>query len=478
MAGRTTLTLEKEPTVARSRGVCESMQRRILLVQPAYRSKYPPLGLMKISAYHKALGDFVQFVRGCDRGASTRVWDRIYVATMFSYDWDVTVRTVRFYRDNLFGSAGRIIVGGIASSLMPDDFYAETGIYPTVGCLSMPGALDSDSDLVVDAMTPDYSVLVESGYEYAYTDTYIGYATRGCIRRCEFCAVPRLEPEFVDYIDVKRWVRGIRQEHGEKQHLLLLDNNVLASRQLARIVADIAELGFVAGARLRGRLRHVDFNQGLDARLLTKDLARLLAQLPIHPFRLAYDTAGGAAASKFDEAVRMAAEAGIRVFSTYTLYNFLDHPTDLWDRLHHAVELGEALGVPISSFPMRYVPVTQRNRQHVGPQWNARYIRGVQCILNVTKGVVSSRHDFFHKAFGRDHREYLEIISMPDHYIIERSVHENNGAAAWRKLFRSLTEAQRQEVLDVLSHRTRAAVASHVEGSPSGRLSELLAHYL
>ncbi len=203
--------------------------RRILLVEPAYDSKYPPLGLMKLAAYHRELGDEVVFVRGCSKQAAADFWDRIYITTLFSFDWRVTLTTIRFYKANLFGSASKIIVGGIAASIIPEKFYCESGIHPLVGCLSQPGMVDSDTDLIVDHMIPDYSILDQVDYPYACTDSYIGYATRGCIRRCRFCAVPRLEPQFIPYLPMTPWVHGIRDRYGEKRHLLLLDNNVLAA---------------------------------------------------------------------------------------------------------------------------------------------------------------------------------------------------------------------------------------------------------
>jgi len=452
-------------------------KRRILLVEPAYRSKYPPLGLMKIAAYHGQLGDEVVFVRGCAAGVASQCWNRVYITTLFSFDWGITIKTVKHYQGNPQGGSREVVIGGIAASILPDLFAKETGVRPVVGRLQHPRTLDSDNGLIVDDMIPDYSILDQVDYPYACTDSYIGYATRGCVRRCRFCAVPTLEPQFVDHLELTPWVEGVRARHGEKTHLLLLDNNVLASPRLSDIVSEVKALGFRTGAKLNGRARRVDFNQGLDARLLTEERMSILAGIPVKPFRLAYDNATATYRNRFERAVRTAAGMGVDTFTTYLLYNHKDMPTDLWERIHHCVELGEELNVRISSFPMKYIPVDELDRSHVGPHWNRRYLRSIQCITLVTRGVVSARHDFFHRAFGSNHKEFLEILAMPEHYIIKRSEHEHNGAAEWRSLYRRLGPRSREQLLADASLRGRAAVRERHAAHPPGLLREALTHY-
>lgn len=454
--------------------------RKILLVEPKYRSKYPPLGLMKIAAYHKELGDEIKFVRGCKSGPG-ETWDRIYITTMFSFDWKTSLKTIQYYQSRLQGDLFKpnceIVVGGIAASIMPEQFKKEAGINPISGCLNRPGMLDADNELIVDEQIPDYSILNEVDYGYCYKDAYIGYATRGCIRHCRFCAVPKLEPNYIDYIDIKPWVTGIREKQGEKKDLLLLDNNVLASPSLDKIVEDIKELGFVKGKKLNNKARHVDFNQGMDARLLTRKKMELLADIPINPFRLAYDNIRYR--ETFEKAIRLAVGMGVRNFSTYMLYNFNDKPADLWDRMHHAVELSAELKVQINPFPMKYIPVNNTDRKYISSGWNRRFLRSMQCILLVTRGIVSARHDFFHRAFGKSHEEFYEILSMPENYIIFRSKHENNGALEWRGLFRELTTSQKEMLLENASIRNRKDIRIKAyEGKLPYRVKELLMYYL
>lgn len=255
-----------------------------------------------------------------------------------------------------------------------------------------------------------------------------------------------------------------------------MDNNVLASHRLADIVDDIKALGFRRGAKIGGRQREVDFNQGLDARLLTEDTIGLLAQLPLKPVRIAYDRSSDHEA--FERAVRLVAAAGYRDLSNYLLYNFQDHPQELWERMNHCVELGEELGVRIWSFPMRYVPIADTVRDYVGAHWNRRLLRGIQCVSLVTRGVISARKDFFLKAFGRDPEEFIEILSMPDRYIIQRSAHADNGAAEWRKAFNALSARERETLWGLTSGNRRRDLAEAYGRATPGRVRELLSHYV
>ena len=63
----------------------ENINKRILLIEPGYKAKYPPLGLMKISSYHKSKGDEVVFYKGTSAAIRDQVWDKIYITSMFTF---------------------------------------------------------------------------------------------------------------------------------------------------------------------------------------------------------------------------------------------------------------------------------------------------------------------------------------------------------------------------------------------------------
>ena len=108
-------------------------------------------------------------------------------------------------------------------------------------------------------------------------------------------------------------------------------------------------------AKQKGRLRFVDFNQGVDARLFNEEIVSLLAQIPVRPLRIAFDDVK--TESFYTKALRLSVNYGMKDFSNYLLYNFKDHPIDLYHRMRINVQLCEDLNISIYSFPMKYHPI-------------------------------------------------------------------------------------------------------------------------
>ena len=449
-------------------------RHNILLIEPGHPNKYPPLGLMKLASYHKDRGDNVRFIKGEDKSALQHVWDRIYVTTLFSFEWKRTARAIDFGIQVAGGQPERVFVGGIAASLMHAEFVREpnwAGVRFIAGLLDKPPALslqlsEEDGDFGADDIssepielrTPDYNILDDIEYNYPVNDAYFGYASRGCIRKCRFCGVPKLEGDQKEMPPLYHLVNGITSLHGEKKDLILMDNNVAASGRYKELIAEIIDLGFSRGARLQraGKVqaRRVDFNQGVDARILSKSGMYLqeMSKICISPLRIAFDHIG--VRKPYEKSVRMAAFNGITQLSNYMLYNFKDSPDDLYHRMKLNISLNEELGVRIWSFPMRYQPVTLKDRSHVGENWNSYFLRSFQLILQATQGVISGNSAFFNRAFGADVNTFKKLLSYPHGFIFHRDYYENGEGKAVRKEYESLrarlSEIQQDELLNLL----------------------------
>lgn len=187
---------------------------------------FPNLALMKISAYHKAQGDSIEFATMFER------YDILYKSKVFTF----TPNNEYCYQ------ADRIIQGGTG--------YDYTAVLPNE----------------IDSMMPDYSLY---NCENAY-----GFLTRGCPNKCSWCIVPKKEGNIRPYSDIDDIMGG-----GMKS-VILMDNNVLASEH------GIKQIEKIIDKKIK-----VDFNQGLDARLIDESMAKLLSKVRwLSPLRMACDT--------------------------------------------------------------------------------------------------------------------------------------------------------------------------------------------
>lgn len=453
--------------------------KQILLIEPSYKNKYPPLGLMKLAQYHGPRGkrDVVRFIKGEDRSVLGTAWDRIYITTLFSFEFDRIATAIDFALAVSNGHADKIFVGGIATSLMHQRFLDEPrwhGIRFIKGLLSQPPATslrlddfseelysDDVSSQSIEDLVPDYSILSQISYQYPVRDAYFAYTSRGCIRKCGFCGVPKLEGAQRDTESLTALVRAIDDLYGTKKDLILMDNNVVASARFKEIIAEIRDLGFVRDAKIR-RLqervpvqRRVDFNQGVDARILCKDpmYLRELATICLKPLRIAFDHLG--LKDPYEKAIRYAHEFGLTELSNYMLYNFHDSPSDLFERMRLNVTLNEELGVRIWSFPMRFQPTDRPDRGHIGKKWTRYQLRSMQIILQATHGVVSGAPEFFKRAFGNTHEEFETILLHPHDYIFNREWYERHDAGQelhnYREVLATLISEEKAELVMLLS---------------------------
>lgn len=580
------------------------MIRKVLLIEPNYKNKFPPIGLMKIATYFRQRGDDVIFFKGelkdflldwltslcinklaviddsinwklkgdkikqfiktgkkedylaidiadttycvllspwldqyhkeyrTGKLSESSKFDFVGVTTLFTFYWNITIKTIEFAKI-LVKDLKNLMIGGVLASIQPKEIFESTGIYPHCGTLHSKGDIDPDNDLIIDELPLDYSILDEIDYVYPDNNAYFSYTTRGCIRRCAFCAVHTLEPQYIDYIPLKERIERTRRLYGEQQNLLLMDNNVMASTQFLQIIQDIKKCGFAAGSKyietnqynlsirnlrlhlndrayirkafkllqglnqmkrfsederteiyatrdkygllsldtctrdaliesyhifapyfqkrysnIKGKRRIIDFNQGVDARLFTEEIVTALSGIAIHPLRIAFDDIR--TKQKYLNAIEMSIKHGLKDFSNYLLYNFTDKPEDLYERMKINVDLCEQYDVSIYSFPMKYHPIRgeySHDRDYIGEHWNRKYIRAVQAILNATKGKIGRGKSFFEKAFGRNVEEYMELLTMPETFLLYRFFFEHIGyTQAWRDDMNKLSSQEFDEL--------------------------------
>ena len=477
--------------------------KNILLIEPAYKNKYPPLGLMKIAQYHGPRGkrDHVRFIKGEPPDIEKTAWDRIYVTTLFSFEFSNISKSIDFAISAANGQRDKVFVGGIAASLMHDRFLSESrwrGVRFIKGLLNAAPAIslqlddfseelysDDRNGRPIEDLIPDYSILDQIEYKYPVRDAYFTYASRGCIRKCSFCGVPKLEGDQRDTESITAIVKGVDELYGPKKDLTLMDNNVVASARFKEIIAEIRDLGFTAGAKLhRGRIpvqRRVDFNQGVDARILCKDkmYLRELSTICLKPLRIAFDHIG--LKKPYEQAIHFAKEFGLTELSNYMLYNFHDSPADLFERMRLNVALNENLNIRIWSFPMRYQPTDLPHRTYIGEKWSRYQLRSTQLILQATHGVVSGAPVFFKRAFGDTYEDFEDILLRPHHFIFNRDWYEQLAGKPefeeFERKFEQLSQSEKADLLRLLSEVDPREFVNLPKRTTNSRLREILRFY-
>ncbi|KPL05395.1 MAG: hypothetical protein AMJ73_00945 [candidate division Zixibacteria bacterium SM1_73] len=314
---------------------------KILLVEPEkrkeYHTSYPPLALLKLAAYHKKRGDLVKLAKGSSNNSF--IPDKIYITSLFTYAWEPVHEVIRFYSDRY--KKAKVIVGGIYATLCPDHlrdaFKKRIKIHKRLF-------------KKIDNILPDYSVVPE-------WDASIVFSSRGCIRKCSFCSVNKLEPKFEARKSIKKLIYP-----GHKK-IIFWDNNILASPYWRDIFDEVEDLNL-----------EVDFNQGLDARLLTEEIALRLKGLKIPLLRLAYDTMG--IRKHLQKAIALLKDVGFRGrrIIVYSLFNHEnDNPDDFLLRIKELLEWG------VVAYPMRYEPLEPMPKNsYVSPNWTAEQLNMIQ----------------------------------------------------------------------------------------------------
>lgn len=261
---------------------------------------WPNLALMKISAYHKRMGDEVEWALPMQH------YDIVYQSKVFDETYSKDIDWVP--------NADKIIKGGTGYDLqnkLPDE---------------------------IEHIMPDYSL-------YGITDTAYGFLTRGCPRACGFCIVASKEGRGSHKVaDLSEWWNGQR-------NIVLMDPNLLACKDRMELLDQLA-----------ASRAHVDFNQGLDIRLTNKAIAEKLGRIRVKTLHFAWDNPKEDLEPyfrRFGEWYRRKSHSGKRV---YVLTNFGSTMEENLRRIYTLRDLGYDPDVRIYDKPNAPLEVRQLQR--------------------------------------------------------------------------------------------------------------------
>lgn len=238
--------------------------------------RFPNLVLMKISAYYKQKGYKIEWYYPIFHNK----YNKIFVSKVFS--WRSPMQNY-FRKDMIIGGSG--------------------------------WDLEKKLSHKIEHIYPDYSL-----YEINYA---MGFITRGCIRNCPYCIVPKKEGSIRKNADIEEFWKN-------QKRILLLDNNFLAYKN------HINELNKLIETECK-----IDFNQGLDIRLINHQNAKLLSKLKKWDgtdFRFAFDYPEMENIIK--KKTKILREYGIRRGHFYVLIGFNTTPKQDFRRIQFLKELG------------------------------------------------------------------------------------------------------------------------------------------
>lgn len=312
----------------------------VLLVEPSYYTRYPPIGLLKLASYHRLKGNTVKLVQGCVKTKPKP--DLIYVTSLFTWAWEPVWASVRYYKAMF--PAVELHLGGIYASILGEHAKLSGADYVKVGIIPE-----------VENLMPAYDLV--PGWDGSIVCT-----SRGCNRQCPYCAVWRTEgklnscKESISHLIYPKHTR-----------IILWDNNILQSPHWRSIFDELVE-----------SKKWVDFNQGLDARLIDDEAAEKISKMKFLCVRLSYDH--DSMKKSIKNAIETLNAHGVRrrKIIIYVLYNFLDKPDNFFKRIKNIVDWGAV------AYPMRYEPFNTLGRnKSIGPKWDEERLRQVEKFRRV-----------------------------------------------------------------------------------------------
>jgi hypothetical protein len=343
----------------------------ILLVEPAFpippKSKnhrdFLPIGLLKLASYHREKGDEVRLVRGNEQFANF-IPDQVKITSLFTYWSKFVWESVKYYKKHYPES--KVIVGGIYASLMPDHCKES-------GCDKVFVGVDKKAEKFVPA------------YDLVDVDYQIFHTSRGCIRKCRFCGTWKIEPGFT-------YKKSIKDEICSNR-IIFYDNNLLANPCFKLILNELKN------TKYNDRVVYSESQCGIDGRLLTPELAKLLKQARFQNPRIAWDHRYNQK-NTIKKQIDMLVEAGYPVKEIYVfmIYNFEQDYYEMLKKLRQCkkwgVQIADCRYRPLDQTFDNYNPrEKQSNRDYyIYPKWTDRQIKLFR--KKVRRQNIAIRHGF------------------------------------------------------------------------------------
>jgi len=349
--------------------------KSVLLIE-SRKHRIPLLSLMKFSSYFKSKGYDVIYVKGIQYFSLPKKIDKILGTCVFTFDLPEFCATMKHYQDYYQLKSEDVYVGGVSVSLLPK--YVEERL----GNVNIHNGL---CDKINDSI-PDYNV-------YPDTTMSITRSSQGCIRKCEFCCIPKIEGKLKPVLD---WEKNI---NFDKPHIEMLDNSFTANKK--EWVEHVSD-------RLSYFGKTVDFNQSTDIRILKEYHMDCFKKIKLTCLRFSYD-GDHVDENKVRKGVELAQSYDYSDIRFDVLYNFEDTPEEFYHRLDVLNELD------CKAFAMRYIPLDSFTRTFVGEHWSSNRLSAFNKLMGTgfSNGMIGNgkgTRKTFLDTFGNNGEEFVKKL--------------------------------------------------------------------
>lgn len=212
---------------------------------------FPNLALMKISAWHKLHGDVVEWYEPLVHGFPCEPLDKVYVSKVFSGSYSIDYPYYINAKEIVFGGTGYCIetIQGV------EVFHKD---------------LNENLPDCIEHIYPDYSIYYDRIPEVK--NTAYGFLSRGCPRGCDFCIVGKKEGK------LSKKVADLAEFWNGQKYIKLLDPNMFACKEWKDLAQQLVDSN-----------AYVDFTQGVDIRIMTKEKAEYIKKMKIKEIHFAWD---------------------------------------------------------------------------------------------------------------------------------------------------------------------------------------------
>lgn len=373
---------------------------KILLVEPSFpipsKSKnhrdFLPVGLLKLASFHREMGDEIKLVRGNQYLADFQP-NQVKITSLFTYWSNYVWESVKFYKETY--PEAKVVVGGIYASLMSEHCRQS-------GCDEVFVGVDER----VEKFKPAYD-LVDVDYQIVHT-------SRGCLRKCKFCGTWRIEPKFISKTSIRDEICSNR--------VIFYDNNLLANHCIKNILEELKN------AKHNGRVVYSESQCGIDGRLLTFEVAKLLKQARFLNPRIAWDH-GYNQRKMIKKQVDMLVEAGYSRKGIYVfmIYNFEQDYYEMLKKLKQCkkwgLQIADCRYRPLNQTFEHYKPRKKQTNEdyYIHPKWTDRQIKLFRRKVRRQNIMIRHGFNFYSKKLERlgARRKQTELLRKG---IDERSI--------------------------------------------------------